>query len=94
MAEGCLARLGANSPQDAAILTGVGHRERAREKTRLVHVSRVRPVGSVETVNPPVVRCSTVLYRDIATRREVRARREQGERLFMYGASGTPPPSP
>ena len=61
-----------------------------REKTRLVHVSRVRPVGSVETVNPPVVRCSTVLYRDIATRREVRARREQGERLFMYGASGTP----
>jgi cystathionine beta-lyase len=61
-----------------------------REKTRLVHVSRARPVGLVGTVNPPVVRCSTVLYRDIATRKEVRARREQGERLFMYGASGTP----
>src|SRR4029077_8900455 len=30
------------------------------------------------------------LYRDMATRKEVRARREQGERLFMYGASGTP----
>jgi cysteine-S-conjugate beta-lyase len=61
-----------------------------REKTRLVHVSRARPMGLVGTVNPPVVRCSTVLYRDIATRKEVRARREQGERLFMYGASGTP----
>ena len=61
-----------------------------REKTRLVHVSRARPVGLVGTVNPPVVRCSTGLYRDIATRKEVRARREQGERLFMYGASGTP----
>jgi cystathionine beta-lyase len=61
-----------------------------REKTRLVHVSRVRPRGLVGTVNPPVVRCSTVLYPDIATRKEVRARREQGERLFMYGASGTP----
>jgi cystathionine beta-lyase len=61
-----------------------------REKTRLVHVSRAGPMGLVGTVNPPVVRCSTVLYRDIATRKEVRARREQGERLFMYGASGTP----
>jgi len=61
-----------------------------REKTRLVRVSRGKAQGDVGTVNPPVVRCSTVLYRDIASRREVRARREQGERLFMYGASGTP----
>ncbi|HEU0159181.1 MAG TPA: PLP-dependent transferase [Hyphomicrobiaceae bacterium] len=61
-----------------------------REKTRLVRVSRGKAHGDVGTVNPPVVRCSTVLYRDIATRRDVRARREQGERLFMYGASGTP----
>jgi cysteine-S-conjugate beta-lyase len=61
-----------------------------REKTRLAHVSRRKPQWEVGTVNPPLVRCSTVLYRDIATRKQVRARRDAGERLFMYGASGTP----
>jgi cystathionine beta-lyase len=61
-----------------------------RDKTRLVHLSRAEMAGEVGTVNPPVVRCSTVLYRDIGTRKDVRARREKGERLFAYGASGTP----
>lgn len=61
-----------------------------REKTRLVHASRAGAVGEVGTVNPHVVRCSTVLYRDMATRKAVRARREAGERTFAYGASGTP----
>jgi cystathionine beta-lyase len=61
-----------------------------RQKTRLVHASRAGVSGEVGTVNPPVVRCSTVLYRDIATRKAVRARRDGGERTFSYGASGTP----
>jgi len=61
-----------------------------REKTRLVHAARARLVGAVGTVNPPVVRCSTVLYRDIGTRRAMRERREGGVREFTYGASGTP----
>ena len=61
-----------------------------RLKTRLVHAARAKVTGDVGTVNPPVVRCSTVLYRDIATRKAVRARREGGAREFSYGASGTP----
>jgi cystathionine beta-lyase len=61
-----------------------------REKTRLVHAARAKLLGEVGTVNPAVVRCSTVLYRDIATRKAVRARREKGVREFAYGASGTP----
>src|SRR5215475_8080947 len=46
--------------------------------------------GEVGTVNPAVVRCSTVLYRDIPTRRAVQARRAKGERTFSYGSNGTP----
>ena len=61
-----------------------------REKTRLVHASRAGMSGEVGTVNPSVVRCSTVLYRDIAARKAVQARREKGERVFSYGANGTP----
>ena len=61
-----------------------------REKTRLVHASRAKMIGEVGTVNPALVRCSTVLYRDIGARKAVRARRENGLREFAYGASGTP----
>jgi cysteine-S-conjugate beta-lyase len=61
-----------------------------REKTRLVRASRAKMIGDVGTVNPPLVRCSTVLYRDMGTRKAVRARREKGVREFAYGASGTP----
>jgi cysteine-S-conjugate beta-lyase len=61
-----------------------------RDKTRLVQTSRARLTGEVGTVNPAVVRCSTVLYRDIGTRRSVQARRAKGERTFSYGANGTP----
>jgi cystathionine beta-lyase len=60
------------------------------QKTRLVHAARTGLMGEVGTVNPSIVRCSTVLYRDIATRRAVRARRVAGTRAFAYGASGTP----
>jgi len=61
-----------------------------REKTRLVHASRARVTGEVGTVNPAVVRCSTVLYRDMGTRKAVQAKREKGERVFAYGANGSP----
>ena len=37
-----------------------------------------------------MVRCSTVLYRDMATRKALQVRREKGERTFSYGANGTP----
>ena len=47
-------------------------------------------MGEVGTVNPALVRCSTVLYRDIPTRRAVQARRAKGERTFSYGSNGTP----
>ena len=61
-----------------------------REKTRLVHASRAPMAGETGTVNPPVVRCSTVLYRDVGARKSVQAKREKGERVFSYGANGTP----
>ena len=61
-----------------------------REKTRLVHASRAKMTGEVGTVNPPVVRCSTVLYKDTKTRQSIRDRRAAGERCFSYGAAGTP----
>lgn len=60
------------------------------EKTRLVHASRAPMMGEVGVVNPPVVRASTVLYRDIGTRKAIQAKREKGERTFSYGANGTP----
>jgi cystathionine beta-lyase len=61
-----------------------------RDKTRLVHVSRVRPTGDTGPVNPPIVRTSTVLYKDMASLRSMAARRNSGERLFTYGVRGTP----
>jgi cystathionine beta-lyase len=61
-----------------------------RDKTRLVHVSRARPTGDTAPVNPPIVRTSTVLYKDMASVRSMAARRNNGERLFTYGVRGTP----
>ena len=61
-----------------------------REKTRLVHSGRSRMRGESSAVNPPIVRASTVLYRDIDTMRALARRRVAGERLFVYGARGTP----
>ncbi|MEQ8922730.1 MAG: cystathionine beta-lyase [Roseovarius sp.] len=54
-------------------------------------VRTAKPDGTVpHAVNPPVVRASTVLFPDIATMRDYRQRRATGERLFSYGARGTP----
>ncbi|MGH6815722.1 MAG: cystathionine beta-lyase [Hyphomicrobiaceae bacterium] len=59
------------------------------EKTRLVHAARIRAEGDTSSVNPPVVRASTVLYKNMAARYAIRAR-SGTERLFMYGSRGTP----
>lgn len=61
-----------------------------RPMTRLVHAARPRTDGPSSPVNPPVVRASTVLYRDTAAAREVVRRRQSGERVLTYGARGTP----
>jgi cystathionine beta-lyase len=60
------------------------------EKTRLVHAARGHVESDTSAVNPPIVRASTVLYRDTETLKSVRLRRERGERMFAYGARGTP----
>jgi cystathionine beta-lyase len=46
--------------------------------------------GERRAVNPPVIRASTVLYEDVATLRDVRAKRAKGERHYAYGTGGTP----
>jgi cystathionine beta-lyase len=61
-----------------------------REKTRFVHASRPEPGKATSSVNPPLTRASTVLYRDTAHLREMGRRRAEGERGFTYGAKGTP----
>lgn len=59
------------------------------EATRLIGVNR-KSYPEARAVNPPVVRTSTVLYPDLATMKDHRQRRDTGERLFTYGARGTP----
>ncbi|MCL4765351.1 MAG: cystathionine beta-lyase [Hyphomicrobiaceae bacterium] len=61
-----------------------------RDKTRLVHVARNHAEADTNSVNPAIVRASTVLYKDTSTLKSVRGRRERGERVFSYGARGTP----
>ena len=58
-------------------------------RTRLVQKSRPAK-GQRRPVNPPVVRASTVLYENVATLRDVRAKRPTRERAFSYATNGTP----
>jgi cystathionine beta-lyase len=58
-------------------------------RTRLVQGSRPAK-GQRRSVNPPVVRASTVLYENVAALRETRAKRVTRERAFSYGTNGTP----
>jgi cystathionine beta-lyase len=58
-----------------------------RKTTRLIHSGRHETSGT-GTVNPPVMRASTVLFKDVASWHDVRARRST-ERLLSYGARGT-----
>lgn len=57
-------------------------------RTRLIHAGRPER-GQAGPVNPPVVRTSTVLYSDVATMKDIKKRRGQGERLLSYGRRGT-----
>ncbi|MEO1264628.1 MAG: PLP-dependent transferase, partial [Pseudomonadota bacterium] len=59
-------------------------------KTRLVHFARKHSPGPRKAVNPPIVRASTVLYDDVAAMIDTRDRDAAGERVFRYGARGTP----
>mgnify|MGYP001156164850 FL=1 len=61
-----------------------------KDKTKLVHMARNHAEAETQAVNPPVIRASTVLYRDTDTLKSIRARREGNERVFSYGARGTP----
>jgi cystathionine beta-lyase len=61
-----------------------------RDKTRLVRTARGHIGAEPCSVNPPIVRTSTVLCKDMATLSSVERRRAKGERIFSYGARGTP----
>lgn len=58
-------------------------------KTRLAGVGKTPAYEGGAAVNPPVVRASTVVFRNAAHQRQARERRGQ-DRLFTYGARGTP----
>jgi cysteine-S-conjugate beta-lyase len=58
-------------------------------QTRLAHAGKSPKYDGGHAVNPPLVRASTVLFDDTAQQREVRPRRGT-ERMFSYGARGTP----
>lgn len=57
--------------------------------TRLSHMGKAPAYAGGSAVNPPIVRASTVVFDSTAHQREMRARRGQ-ERIFSYGARGTP----
>lgn len=61
-----------------------------RDKTKLVHMARGTQEAPSAAVNPAIVRASTVLYKDMDAFHDIRRRREKNERVFSYGARGTP----
>lgn len=58
-------------------------------QTRMLHAGKAPTWAGGTAVNPPLVRASTVLFDSTAQQREMRARRGS-ERIFSYGARGTP----
>src|SRR5690606_6883428 len=57
--------------------------------TRLTQMGKKLDVEGGKAVNPPVIRASTVAFENMAQWHDLRARRDT-ERLFTYGAKGTP----
>ena len=57
--------------------------------TRLVHAGRGHLGGETSSVNPPITRASTVLYRDSGVMKDIRARKSKGERVWNYGTAGS-----
>ena len=60
-----------------------------RATTRFVHVGRGHLGGETSPVNPPIVRTSTVLYRNMAARTSLTERKARGERVWTYGTAGS-----
>ncbi len=58
-------------------------------ETRIAHLGKHPAPAGGAAVNPPLVRASTVVFDSVAAMREARARRGE-ERVFSYGARGTP----
>lgn len=59
------------------------------QQTGLLHSGKSPVYAGGSSVNPPLVRASTVVFENTAQQREMRARRSD-ERIFSYGARGTP----
>ncbi len=59
------------------------------DKTRLVRMGRDHEAPAPTTVNPPIVRASTVLYGTIDRMGDIRRRSDTGERILRYGSRGT-----
>lgn len=59
-------------------------------RTTLTQSGRTADSGPGLSVNPPVVRMSTVLFDSLADLREAEARRAQSERSLTYAANGNP----
>jgi hypothetical protein len=55
-----------------------------RDKTRLVRTARGHIGAEPCSVNPPIVRTSTVLCKDAATLASIERRRAKGERIFSH----------
>jgi len=60
-----------------------------RDKTQFVHAARTHLGADLCPVNPPLVRTSTVLYRNTKVMKSTRERKAKGERVFNYGTAGT-----
>lgn len=60
-----------------------------RELTQLINSGRIHGEGP-QSVNPPLVRASTVLFPSVEAMNEVRRKRDDGEQIFSYGVRGTP----
>ncbi len=58
-------------------------------ETRIAHLGKHPAHAGGAPVNPPLVRASTVVFDSVAAMRDARARRGE-ERVFSYGARGTP----
>lgn len=72
-------------------MTASSHTDAAAQalETRLAHAGKSPLHAGGQPVNPPLVRASTVVFDSVAAMRDARARRAD-ERVFSYGARGTP----
>lgn len=59
------------------------------DKTRFVRMGRSHKDEAPTTVNPPIVRASTVLYGTVEKMGDLRRRSDAGENVLRYGSRGT-----